>query len=65
MYRVIADTKAAAFDTEQNRKIRQISNNMKSDFSETSFLCSETDVPFSAYQKSIEFSDELSKRTFW
>lgn len=65
MYRIITDTKTEAFNTELNRKIRQISKNMKSDFSETSFLCSETDVPFSAYKKSIEFSDELSKRTFW
>lgn len=64
MYKTIADTKNEAFDVSLNRKIRHISEASRIDRYPTNFL-GRGDVSFSEYKKSIEFSDELSKRTFW
>ena len=64
MYKVIADAKAEQFNIRMNSEIKHISESAHSNIYPTTFLGRE-DVPFSAYKKSIEFSDELSKRTFW
>lgn len=64
MYKTIADTKSEAFEVAQNRLIRQISDAARIDCTETCFV-GKGDVAFSQYEKSIAYSDELSKRVFW
>lgn len=64
VYKTIVDTRSEAFEVAQDRLIRQISDAARIDCTETCFV-GKGDVSFSQYEKSISFSEELSKRVFW